>query len=522
MSEKFQPGTPFSDDECYRLLVNAISDCAIYMLDPNGLVTSWNPGAERFKGYAAEEVLGSHFSRFYTREDREAGSPAHGLAIAAAQGRWEADGVRLRKDGSRFWAHVVIDAIKDEGGTLIGFAKVTRDITERVEAQRALDQARETLFQSQKLEAIGQLTGGIAHDFNNLLSAVLGGLEIARKRMAYDPQVTPLLDNAFEAANRGAALTQHMLAFARKQELHLEAVDLASLVGGWRTFLERAIGPGIGVVARLPENLPMAFVDPHQLENGLLNIALNARDAMANGGTITISARTGQPDDPSLSLTAGEYVCLTVTDTGEGMDETVLAQATNPFFTTKGVGKGTGLGLSMVHGLMAQSGGAIRLRSQRRRGTTVELWFQARDRNEALSRTETPPPEARAEDTKYLILAVDDDGLVLLNTVTMLEDIGHEVIEASSGAEALVIFDDVPDIDLLITDQAMPGMTGAELAAKLRAKRPDLPVLIATGYANLDLTADAQLPRLAKPFTQRSLAQAARAAVAAAQTLVPN
>jgi PAS domain S-box-containing protein len=495
-----------SEDQ-FRRLVEGVTDYAIYMLDPEGYVSSWNAGAQRIKGYRPNEIIGQHFSRFYTAEDQEAGLPAVSLQTAMREGQFEKEGWRIRKDGSRFWAHVVIDPIHGDDGQVIGFAKITRDITERKEGQKALDLARQALFQSQKLEAIGQLTGGIAHDFNNLLMAILGSLELARKRVPEDPRVTPFLDNAIQGAQRGASLTQRMLAFARRQELKTEAVDIGSLVRGMQGLLERSIGPTISIRTRFARGLPPASTDMNQLEAALLNLALNARDAMPGGGVITIEAH----EETLLPLAPEEgpsrYVSLSVADTGQGMDEETLARALEPFFTTKGVGKGTGLGLSMVHGLAEQSGGQLRLTSQPGEGTTVEILLpvaEARTRTAHAEPTQGPAPPPRA--VGLTVLAVDDDSLVLLNTCAMLEDMGHTVLQAMSGLEALEIIERGDRIDLLVSDQAMPGMTGLQLISAVRALRPDLPVILATGFAELPPGADASLHRLAKPFRQVDLA----------------
>ncbi|MFC7399861.1 PAS domain S-box protein [Chelatococcus sp. GCM10030263] len=500
----------------FRLLVQGVTDYAIYMLDREGRISNWNAGAQRIKGYLPDEVIGEHFSKFYTDEDREAGIPFTGLETAAREGRWEKEGWRVRKDGSRFWAHVIIDAIRDDSGEVIGFAKVTRDITERMQAQRALDAAREALFQSQKMDAIGQLTGGIAHDFNNLLMAVLGSLELVRKRLPYDPRITPLLDNAMQGAQRGATLTQRMLAFARRQELKLEAVDLASLVRGMMAFLQRTIGPTIEIEARFSASLPRAHTDPNQLETALLNLVVNARDAMPEGGTIRISARHETIGSTSLPLREGEYVCLQVADTGEGMDKETLQRATEPFFTTKGVGKGTGLGLPMVHGLAAQSGGRLDIHSRKGEGTTIELWLPIAPADQVAAGPSSEPAVAPGPDVQPLeILVVDDDGLVLMNTAAMLEDLGHVVLQATSGRQALEEFERHPDIDLVITDQAMPHMTGLQLIEAMRSVRPDLPVIVATGYAEMPPLPGPALPRLAKPFSQEDLARSVTAVVEA-------
>ena len=493
-------------EEQFRRLVQGVTDYAIYMLDPTGRVNSWNAGAARIKGYAPEEIIGEHFSRFYTGEDREAGDPARALTTAAAVGRFEKEGWRVRKDGTRFWAHVIIDAIRDDEGALIGFAKVTRDITERLETQRALDEAREALFQSQKMEAVGQLTGGIAHDFNNLLMAVLGSLELVKKRVPYDPRITPLIDNAMQGAQRGAVLTQRMLAFARKQELKMEAVDAPSLVRGLMNFLDRTIGPNIEVNMRFPGELPRVHTDPYQLEAALMNLAVNARDAMPRGGSITISAAPERVRDHA-TLAPGDYVRLTVADTGEGMDEATLARASEPFFTTKGVGKGTGLGLSMVHGLAAQSGGGLFMKSRPGAGTQVELYLPVVTAEAAGLVTAEGGDQPVGAGRRLLILAVDDDNLVLTNTAAMLDDLGHEVVVASSGKEGLETLRSRPDIDLVISDEVMPNMTGSQFARAVRRSRPDLPVIITSGYADLQPdTAIGDLPRLAKPFGQSDLA----------------
>lgn len=502
-------------EEQFRLLVQSVTDYAIYMLDPDGHVTSWNSGAERIKGYRADEVIGRHFSSFYTEEDREIGLPRSGLGAAKEHGRWETEGWRVRKDGSRFWAHVVIDAIYDDLGGIVGFAKVTRDITERMETQRALDETREALFQAQKLEAVGQLTGGVAHDFNNLLMAVQGSIELAKKRAVNDPKLMGYLENAMEGARRGAVLTQRMLAFARKQELHVEAVDLQSLVRGMQPFIQRSIGPTIRVSIRVPSNLPRVRTDPSQLEAALLNLAVNARDAMPEGGALIISARKVRISRAAEApLKPGEYVCVSVVDTGVGMDEETLAKATDPFFTTKGVGKGTGLGLSMVHGLATQSGGAMRIESTLGGGTSIDLWLPAAKASEPASRQSALEVGVAPNSPPLTILAVDDDPLVLANTAALAEDLGHTVVMASSAQDALTLLPDHQGLDLVITDQAMPDMTGVQLAAEIHSLRPGLPVIIATGFAELSSEAAAGLPRLSKPFSQGALALAINSAVA--------
>ncbi|MBW8708749.1 MAG: PAS domain S-box protein [Alphaproteobacteria bacterium] len=492
-------------EEQFRLLVQGVTDYAIYMLSPEGIVTNWNPGARRIKGYSPEEIIGKHFSNFYTPEDRAAGMPARALATAAKEGKFEAEGWRLRKDGSRFWAHVVIDPIRDQNGALTGFAKITRDITERKATQESLERAREALFQSQKMDAIGQLTGGVAHDFNNLLMAVLGSLELLRKRLPDDPAQLRLLDNAIQGARRGATLTQRMLSFARRQELDVHPLDVAGLVRGMADLLERTLGKDVDLRTEFSPGLPLAIADDNQLELALLNLCVNARDAMRGGGRIVIAAREEEIDLRHASgLPPGKYVCLSVTDTGEGMDQETLARATEPFFTTKGVGKGTGLGLSMVHGMAEQMGGRLILHSKPGEGTTAEIWLPsatsaARARQEAV-----PAPEPPAGRRRLKVLAVDDDLLVLFNTVAMLEDLGHEVVEAGSGPEALEHLAR-QSFDLVITDQSMPRMSGTQLIEAIARDWPDLKVILATGYAELPDGVQVKVPKLNKPFNERDL-----------------
>jgi PAS domain S-box-containing protein len=343
----------------YRLLIEAVTDYAIYLLDPSGVVTTWNPGAQRFKGYTAGDIIGQHFSRFYTEQDQKDGLPSRALEIARRDGKFEAEGWHVRKDGSTFWAYVVIDPIRDPSGEIIGYAKITRDLTERKKAQDALEKAREFSLQAQKLEAIGQLTGGIAHDFNNLLSAVLGSLELLRKRLPDDPKSIALLENAVQGAERGTALSKRMLAFARNNEIKKEVISIPEIVRGMTELLQRSVGPSFDVETHFPLVLKLVEADANQLELALLNLALNARDAMHDGGEIILAAREESVAAGHNGLEAGKYIRLSVTDRGEGMDEETLRKAAEPFFTTKGVGKGTGLGLSMVHGFAEQSGGRL-------------------------------------------------------------------------------------------------------------------------------------------------------------------
>jgi PAS domain S-box-containing protein len=506
-------------EERFRFLLQSVTDYAIYMLDTEGNIVSWNAGAERFKGYSAAEIIGQHFSRFYGEEDQAAGIPKKALQTALQEGRFEAEGWRYRKDGNRFWANVVIDPVRNDDGELIGFAKITRDLTERRRAQLSLEQAQQAFFQSQKMEAIGKLTGGVAHDFNNLLAAIVGSVDLARRRLAEGADITRFLDNIMQAAERGASLTHRMLGFARKQDLELRTVALPELVRGMAELLQRTIGPGITIETRFPLVLKAVRADPAQLELALMNLAVNARDAMSNGGLIILAARHEHVQVRN-GLQPGEYVCLSVADQGEGMDKETLAKAVDPFFTTKGVGKGTGLGLSMVVGMAEQCGGKLVLQSTKGEGTTVEIWLP-------VATAEPVPAEARQVDERsgpfmdpITVLAVDDDEIVLINTAALLTDMGHTVIQAQSGHEALRILSK-NRVDLLLTDYAMPGMTGGELADAVQAGWPELPVLMTSGYAEIPEGIALGVPRLPKPFRPYQLAAAvAEAAVQASSKRV--
>ena len=495
-------------EERFRLLVEGIADHAIFMLEPDGRVGNWNLGARRLMGYG-DDIVGTSFAIFHTEEDREAGAPARALLEAEREGKSAIEGWRVRKDGSRFWAEVTIVAVCNESGAITGFAKIVRDVSERRRAQEALDRAREALMMSQKMETIGQLTGGVAHDFNNLLAAVLGSLELLKKRLpGDDPKIQRLVDNATQGALRGASLTQRMLAFARKQDLRPAVVDVPDLVRGMASLLK--FEAGIRIETLFPMGLPKVKVDANQLELAVLNLAVNARDAMPDGGLITIAAREeadrGGPP-------ANRYVALSVSDTGSGMDEETLTHAQEPFFTTKGVGKGTGLGLSMVHGLAEQSGGRLLLKSRPGEGTTAEIWLPIAEESAVPAPRAVAPAVMPRAGRRLSVLVVDDDLLVLENTAAMLEDLGHAVVEARSGEEAMDLLLHTRTVDLIITDYAMPGMTGLQLANAVAAERPGTAILLSSGYAELPSEARSNLPRLSKPFDQIALAKAIEAAM---------
>lgn len=426
-------------------------------------------------------------------------------------------------DASHHWAEIRAQPYHDRHGNVERLVGVSADITarknaeddlrrlnetleERVSKRTAeLEIAEEQLRQAQKLEAIGQLTGGVAHDFNNLLMAVLGNLELLGKHLAGDAKASHLIDGATRGARRGAALTQRLLAFARRQDLTVEAVDLIDLVNGMDDLLLRSIGPNVRIEKQLPLGLPLALIDSNQVELALLNLAINARDAMPDGGTLWISLRSELLESSTSVIDEGHYLVLTVADTGYGMDKVTLEKAIDPFFSTKELGKGTGLGLSMIHGLAVQLNGALKLDSTVGKGTRAELWLpMAADTMKEVYKE--PPADEPVVSPALRILMVDDDALIAMSSVDMLEDLGHIVTEANSGAEALALLRLGDPFDLMITDYSMPGMNGAELGKAARELYPNLPILMASGYADLPPGSGIDLPRLGKPYTQSQLA----------------
>jgi PAS domain S-box-containing protein len=456
-------------------------------------------------GFAREEAVGRPFAaEHWWPEAAERARVAEAIA-AAARGEPQ----RYQTTASGAGAVVAVDfslrPVRDAAGRVELLVAEGHDVTE-------LKAAEARLHEAQKTEMLGQLTGGVAHDFNNLLMAVLGNLALLRKRLPEDPRLLRLVDGAQQGAERGAALTQRLLAFARRQELRPEPVDLAALVRGVAPLLERSAGPGVRVTLDLPEGLAPALADANQLELALLNLVVNARDAMPGGGEIRISAeaRTAPAADAPAALPAGAYLVLAVRDAGQGMDAATLSRATEPFFTTKGPGRGSGLGLSMVQGLAAQSGGGLALRSRPGQGTEAAIWLPrsaepVREVRAAPPAPPAPAPVATPARAGSLVLVVDDDPLVAAGTVMMLEDLGYRTAGAASGDAALRRLAEAPAIDLVVTDHAMPGMTGLELAERLRRERPGLPVVLATGYADL-AGGPAWLPRLDKPYRQEELA----------------
>jgi PAS domain S-box-containing protein len=458
-------------EQRFRMLVQGVVDYAIYMLSPEGIVTNWNVGAERIKGYTHNEIVGSHFSRFYTEEDRHSGVPARALQTAGSVGRYESEGWRVRKDGTRFWAHVVIDAISDDG-KLLGFAKITRDLTEKKAAEEALAEANLALFQAQKMESIGQLTGGIAHDFNNLLSVLASGLEVLTLSRPAGPD-TKTFDSMRRAIDRGATLTQQLLAFARQQPLQPEMRNVNGLIAGFETVLRRAGNTSIDFELRLEPRIRSTVIDSARFESALLNLVVNARDAMPDGGLISIeTANESLKARQVRALEEGEYVRVTVRDTGVGMAQEVAARAFEPFYTTKEVGKGTGLGLSQVYGFIKQSGGEVVIESTPGVGTAISIYLPAQAEHDGSAQ------RSGAE----VVLIVEDEPDLMDVAAALFISMGYDVLTAASGQEALAQLA-ARDVDIVFTDVIMPnGMSGIELGNRVHERYPHINVILASGY----------------------------------------
>jgi PAS domain S-box-containing protein len=485
------------------MLIDAVTDYAVYMLDLNGYITSWNAGGHRIKGYSPEEIIGQHFSRFYTELDRANGKPQRALNTAAEKGRYEEEGWRVRKDGTFFWASVIIDPILEEG-RLVGFAKVTRDISERREAQLRLEEMQRKLAESQKLDALGQLTGGVAHDFNNLLMIITGSINILRRIAGNDIKGQKAVQAIEGAAHRGASLTRQLLTFARRQSVTPQTVNLSELVSNIRDVLHTGIGSTVELSVKPSHDLWPVTVDVGEFETALVNIVINARDAMPDGGPIDVvlSNCTVREDDFE-----GDFVAISISDKGIGIPEDIAAKVFDPFFTTKPIGKGTGLGLSQVHGFAYQAGGFVKIRSKLSEGTTITLYLPRAEEDYEVN--DKRPMEEDAESTGIgTVLLVEDNPEVASVSRALLEQLGYRVRCASNASAAM---DEIArdGIDLLFTDIVMPGqMDGLALARAVRQMRPDMRILLATGYSQALASAPPEFPILRKPYQIHELSGA--------------
>jgi PAS domain S-box-containing protein len=472
----------------FRMLVSGVTDYALYMLSPTGIVVNWNAGGQRIKGYAPEEIIGQSFSRFYTPADQTAGKPARALKIAEEAGHYEEDGWRVRKDGTFFWASVVIDPIRDADGKLVGFAKITRDISERREAQEKLEQIQRQLAESQKMDALGQLTGGVAHDFNNLLMIISGNLYKLRRLSASglafkrhrDRVTTPLL-------------TSQLLTFSRRQSVNPQTIDVADRIGSIREVLRSALGSMVALHIEIHPEVWPVYVDPAEFETALLNLVINARDAMPKGGAVTVSARNDLER---------QQVVIRIEDTGVGIPQDVISRVFDPFFTTKPVGKGTGLGLSQVHGFAHQAGGTIEIQSALGKGTTVCICLPR-----STATTEQQARESATRQASATVLLVEDNPAVADASAGLLEQLGYTVRWASDAETALAEIE-ADGIDLVFSDIIMPGkMDGLKLALTIRERNPTLPILLTTGYSESAKHVRSDFPVLRKPYQLHELSR---------------
>jgi PAS domain S-box-containing protein len=496
----------------YDAVVQSAAD-PILTMDDQGVIQLVNAAATREFGFSSAEMLGRPLTSFLA--DAQGWAFAWYRAAAGDDVHWPVELAVRRKDKTlsyvdasasrwlsegRVFVTAILNDVNERRAAAAELQSLNETLEERVMARTIdLERAHEQLRQSQKMEAVGQLTGGIAHDFNNLLTPILGGLDILHRRGIGDGRANRLIDGALQSAERAKTLVQRLLAFARQQPLQTSAVDLAHVVQAMTELVGSTLGPRIRLVTDIEPELPKALADPNQLEMALLNLAVNGRDAMADGGTLTVSAKASMADAKD-KLSPGAYVVLSVSDTGSGMDSETLARAVEPFFSTKEIGKGTGLGLSMIHGLAAQLGGALELSSVVGVGTTVDIWLPVAGEGAGVA---ADIVEISEDKGAGLVLLVDDEDFVRASTAEMLMDLGYDVIEATSARAAMQHLRD-PRLELVVTDHLMPGMTGAEFARTVKTQRPELPVLIISGYAEVeDLAPD--LPRLIKPFRQSEL-----------------
>ena len=512
-------------ENLHRTLSEALPQL-VWTCEPDGKVDYFNPQWRTFTGAPLEDHSGWGWINAIHEADRDRFKAAWHASLA--NGAVFNVNVRLRRaDGAHLWFKFRSIPVRSPDGRITRWFGTATDITTDVNAREALRRTNEDLealviertrerelalsqfHEAQKMETIGQLTGGVAHDFNNLLAVILGSLRLLKKSPLNDPRASRLVEGAIQGAERGVTLTKRLLAFARRQELKLEAVEIQNLIPDMMDFLRQSVGPGIAITVDIQPDVHLVKIDANQLELALMNLAFNARDAMPTGGTLTITCRneTEAPRDLPQSLPPGEYIRVSVADSGAGMSESTLAKAMEPFFTTKGIGKGTGLGLSMVQGLTAQCGGAMHISSQLGNGTVVTLWLpRAKDGDVAHASAQNKTPAPKATGRKLKVLLVDDDSLVSMNTANMLIDLGHTALEAPSAADALEILECGGKFDVVLTDYAMPDMNGLDLAKRIKQIMPSLPVVLATGYADLPLHYAPGFLRLAKPYAQDELA----------------
>ena len=486
----------------FQILIEGVADYAIFMLDRAGQIASWNSAAQKIMGYTAEEIIGKHFGIFYRPDERRAGEPHRALELAIQSGKHEVEGWRVRKNGTPFFVTGSVFSVRDDNGTLLGFANVLRDATERRDAQEKLFQAREQLAMAQKMEAIGKLTGGIAHDFNNLLM-IIGGNAQTFKRLL-DPKLPKAIEAIQIAAKRGESLTRQLLTFSRRQHLSPTVVDLNTSIKNMRTMIQSSLRGNIVYNENISDDVWPVRVDLAELELAIVNLAVNARDAMPNGGTFTLSVHNVTANIELGNEHNGAFVAVEFSDTGMGIPPNLLSRIFDPFFTTKEVGKGTGLGLSQVYGFAHQAGGTVTAESKVGEGTTITVYLPScadeQIASEEISATKTEHSQ------RPTVLIVDDSADVAEVTSSFFDHLGYETVYRDSAEAALKLLADGTKIDLVFTDIVMPGtIDGVGLAREVRSRYPRLPVILTTGYSDAAQAAPSDFRILHKPFDAEAL-----------------
>jgi PAS domain S-box-containing protein len=489
----------------FEILIEGVVDYAIFALDKEGHVTSWNSTAQKIMGYIAEEIIGTHFGIFYRPDERRAGAPNRALELAIQRGKHDVEGWRIRKNGTPFFITGSVYSNRDDAGNLLGFINILRDATERRDAEEKLVQAREQLAMSQKMEAIGKLTGGIAHDFNNLLMIIGGSAQIFARLL--DPKLPRAIEAIQTAAKRGESLTRQLLTFSRHQHLSPTVVDLNAAIKNMRTMIESSLRGNIVYNENIGNGVWPVKIDLAELELAIVNIAVNARDAMPNGGTFTLSvSEVTVNQEIGDNRFEGAFLAIAFSDTGTGIPPNLLSKMFDPFFTTKEVGKGTGLGLSQVYGFAHQAGGTVTADSKLGQGTTITVYLPS-CADEQITSEEVSAAKTRTQHSqRQTVLVVDDSADVAEVTSSLFEHLGYETIYRDSAEAALELLESGTKIDLVFSDIVMPGtIDGVGLTREIRSRYPNLPVALTTGYSDAAKAAPPNLRILRKPFDTEAL-----------------
>lgn len=491
-----------ASEQALRTLVDGLRDHALYMLSNDGRITNWNAGAEQITGYSADEALGQHFSIFFSKKDIGRGIPEQILEQARVAGSYREKGWLVKKGGERFRAKLFAQTLYEENGEILGFGGIARDITRQYAVERDLAAANEALIQSEKLRSLGELTGGIAHDFNNLLTVVRGSAELLKRGTLSSEKKARHIDAIVETADRAAELTGQLLSFARKQPLQPKRIDINTIIAGMMPLLDRTLGGSVSILNAQDATLSDVLVDPVQLENLILNAAINARDAMDGAGMLTLSTQ-------NVRGQSGGEVCLSISDTGAGIPPENLERVFEPFFTTKGPGKGTGLGLSQAYGFAAQSGGRLEIKSEVGRGTTLSLYLPCAEPASDCADGGAVGDAMRDIPVGTRVLLVEDSRTVAVFAQSLLEDMGCDVVHAKNAEEALLAVETDPqEFDIIFSDIVMPGISGLDLAARIRSQKPTLPILLATGYSEAAARGEgSEFPILPKPYKREILSE---------------